>query len=853
MNIKCLKFVFVFLAVILFLGVDTYGARKKKVGQLSEPDYTKGEKLKLSPRIWSIGPTGAFGNIWYNDNYTEDARMIQITDVTKGSPAFGILKKGDVILGVGIKKFSSDPRKAVAKAITEAEKTENDGKLNLKIWRPEKGKKGEILKVTVQLPVMGSYSPTSPWKCEKTETIINNTCEAIVKRGLFKKNPKGQIIEKAGVNSCIDALGLLATGEKKYLPVIKPFVNVVCKTVLNKEELMKLKSWNLAYMNILMCEYYLITREKEVLPAIKACASRIIEGRSGVGTWGHSMRMPNQVFASGYGSMNQIGLTLTISLILTQKCGVQVKDLDKALKQSLDFFRYFAEKGGIPYGDHTPGAGGLAGNGKSGQAAVMFDLAGEKGPAEYFTRLTVASENQLEAGHTGHFFNGLWGPMGAARGGEQTGRSYCNDIQWFTETERRFNGEFVFQPGQTKTDQKKYRNWSTSGSRLLQFCLPRRKLYITGKGGGGFPAITGDRLKETADAGKTVKSLKKEGGKFTLNKLLELLGNWCPAVREAAAVEIGKRDENVVDKLIDMLGSSNRYEAYGACEALRYAGRNSEKAAEALAKKALESKDMTLRHFAVKALRIPRIKKGQEEQYKNALGEASRKAGPALLKLATIRNPDDPMNKLHFMIAETLFYGGSAQGYTGHYPKGKGLKNIDRDLLIKVVKSLLSNSNGRARGAVAGIYPELSEKELKQLWGDIYKATKYQAPSGVMFSTAVRGEGVNLMAEKGYKEGIPLAMDLFRQEGWGHHKRIPAACRALALYGQNIKPYLPEVKAYFDENISLNKRKIAAHPKSKFVKKLRNGISESEKKWEQIEEAASKPRELKSLAPYLAK
>jgi hypothetical protein len=58
--------------------------------------------------------------------------------------------------------------------------------------------------------------------------------------------------------------------------------------------------------------------------------------------------------------------------------------------------------------------GGLAGNGKSPQAAVMFDLAGEKGPAEYFTRLTVASENQLEAGHTGHFFNGLLGPNGSS-------------------------------------------------------------------------------------------------------------------------------------------------------------------------------------------------------------------------------------------------------------------------------------------------------------------------------------------------------------------------------------------------------------------------------------------------------
>jgi hypothetical protein len=99
--------------------------------------------------------------------------------------------------------------------------------------------------------------------------------------------------------------------------------------------------------------------------------------------------------------------------------------------------------------------------------------------------------------------------MGAARGGEHAGRSYCNDIQWFTETERRFNGEFVFQPGQTKTDQKKYNNWSTSGSRLLQYCLPRKKLYITGKGGGCVPVISGDKLKKTAHAGKIVKRLIK--------------------------------------------------------------------------------------------------------------------------------------------------------------------------------------------------------------------------------------------------------------------------------------------------------------------------------------------------------
>ena len=40
--------------------------------------------------------------------HTTDARQILITDVAKGSPADGVLAKGDVVLGVGGKPFADD-------------------------------------------------------------------------------------------------------------------------------------------------------------------------------------------------------------------------------------------------------------------------------------------------------------------------------------------------------------------------------------------------------------------------------------------------------------------------------------------------------------------------------------------------------------------------------------------------------------------------------------------------------------------------------------------------------------------------------------------------------------------------
>jgi len=98
------------------------------------------------------------GWIYCDQMVTTDARQIPITKVDKGSPADGVFKVGDVILGVGGKAFAYDPRTELGKAVTTAEAKAAEGKIRLTRWRA-----GKAEEVVLQLPVLGSYGDTAPY------------------------------------------------------------------------------------------------------------------------------------------------------------------------------------------------------------------------------------------------------------------------------------------------------------------------------------------------------------------------------------------------------------------------------------------------------------------------------------------------------------------------------------------------------------------------------------------------------------------------------------------------------------------------------------------------------------------
>ena len=120
------------------------------------PDFTRGGKPEAY-HDYNLGPTGARGWI-YGKGTTAEARQILVTQVEKGSPADGILRAGDVILGVNGKRFDSDARRSIARAITEAEQTGNNGALAVVRWR-----EGKRQDVTLKLEAMGEACLPGPF------------------------------------------------------------------------------------------------------------------------------------------------------------------------------------------------------------------------------------------------------------------------------------------------------------------------------------------------------------------------------------------------------------------------------------------------------------------------------------------------------------------------------------------------------------------------------------------------------------------------------------------------------------------------------------------------------------------
>ncbi|MDG1454672.1 MAG: DUF6288 domain-containing protein, partial [Planctomycetota bacterium] len=392
--------IFFSIAVLTSLPVEAQHSRSAQ-----KPDLTQGGTVPEGwTHDWNLGPTGARGWIYCDKHVTTDARQILVTEVAAGSPADGKLKVGDVITGVAGKPIDDDARILFGKAITAAESEEKLGRLPLTIWR-----EGKTFETIIELPVLGNYSDTAPYDCKKSQRIFEQGCERLAEK--MRANPRaGNEITRA-----LNALALLASGEEKYLPVIKEQVGLLSE--YNRSS--GVRTWQYAYVNILLAEYVIATGDRSFVEnGLERITRMIVDGQSVVGSWGHGFIGGPHNRLEGYGMMNAPGIPLTYSLALAKRARVEVRGLDKALQNSLDLIRFYVGKGSIPYGDHDPWIENHCDNGKNEMAAVLFDLEGDADACEFFSRMGVACHGtERDQGHTGNFFNMMWALPGVARSG----------------------------------------------------------------------------------------------------------------------------------------------------------------------------------------------------------------------------------------------------------------------------------------------------------------------------------------------------------------------------------------------------------------------------------------------------
>jgi len=719
---------------------------------------------------WNLGATGLRGWMRCDKMVTSDARQITIKKVEKGSPADGVLEVGDVILGVGGKPFSYDPRTEMGKTLTLAESEAGQGNLSLTRLRA-----GNSTEVVLKLPVLGSYSATAPYDCPKSKLILERGCKDLATR--MADPSYAQRLDP--IPRSLNALALLASGDPAYLPLIKQETEWAANYSTEG-----MATWYYGYVMMFLAEYKMATGDDSVMPGLMRLALEAAHGQSAVGSWGHRFARPDGRLY-GYGMMNSPGLPLTISLVMAREAGVKDPALDLAIERSAKLLRFYIGKGAIPYGDHHPWIENHEDNGKCGMAAVLFNLLGESKGAEFFSRMSVASHGpERDCGHSGNFFNMLWAMPGVAQSGTNaTGAWMIEFGSWYFDLARRWDHSYLHQ-GPPEPDEDSYAGWDCTGSYLLAYAMPLKKLYLTGKKAGAVPQLDAAAAQSLIVDGRGWNNKDRHSFYDALSdeQLLERLGNWSPVVRERAAMALGRRKDAPVTPLVEMLDSPSLDARYGACQGLIFLRGRGAPAVEAL-QKTLAHPDLWLRSKAAEALA--------------AIGAPATKAVPQLLELlARVDVKNDPRGMQQRYLSFALFDNDGLLG--------RSLEGVDRPALYKAVRAGLKNEDGRARGSIGSVYRHLSLEEIKPLLPAIHEAIVQPAPSGEMFADGIRVEGLRLLSQHHIEEGVNALVIYTRdQNPWASQIRTPELMKILLTYGTHAKAAIPEltkIANYFEKD-----------------------------------------------------
>ena len=422
----------------------------------------------------NMGPTGA--QAWMR------GYQFQVMAVDAGSPAEGVLRPGDLVVGADGATFSSaaDSRMTLGNAIGKAEAT--DGGLRLAIQRD-----GLAQQVTVKLAVLGTFAPTWPYGCAKSQRVLHEACEYLLESQL----PSGELVADGGMGTFLTGLLLLSSGEARFMDGAR---RAVYATMAMDLEGMDYHNWAHGYGGVLLAEYYLATGDTNVLAKLKAITDHLAYGQMRCGSWGHSGP------SAGYGAMNQAGIICAMAMVLAQECGV---DVDRAsLNRALSFYGRNAELGAVPYGDHMPNTRLPDDNGKNASTAILCSLRPEwQGAATTFAQSVASSYALREEGHTGGFFSMVWGPLGCSLAGEAQLRTFLDYQAWYYNLCRTWRGALVHLPyfeALTRFDSSSYVDDGggfTAGGLALVFALPHHKLRILGAPASVFAAgISGPLL-----------------------------------------------------------------------------------------------------------------------------------------------------------------------------------------------------------------------------------------------------------------------------------------------------------------------------------------------------------------------
>jgi hypothetical protein len=741
------------------------------------PDLTKGGTLTRVNLRWA-GPAGIFCGSWRpRGQKVEDVRQLQVLAIEKGSPADGILKIDDVILGadgtgadkVPLFEGASSSMSPIANAITEAE-AHDPALLKLLIWRPVKEApddeerkpesvdlrsvqkmlkpytEGETMTVTIKLETLGRYSDTAPYSCEKSRNILRKGIKA-----LYDSNEPGKFY--MGVLSLLAADDPTTPDNDKCQAKAKEWVHEMIA------EERAWGAWEGGVKLIVLSEYYMKTKDETVFPILVKRAEHHARGVSWFGTTGHKFadKKPDGSDGgriSGYGPINGSGTQGFLALALARHAGVNSPVVDDAIRRQRIFFGHWAFRSGMGYGEMPYAIAGGSGdyNGKHALTAIALGLQNkQEEKAKYFIKLSALSTvGSRGYAHGGPFFGQVWQPVGAAQGGVKTAHIQFQEIRWHLDLKRSWDHSRIYDPTNNK-----YKGFSNSATALMFYALPLKQLYVTGRGQKRALTLSEAEFKELL----TIKTF--DAGKVNTQELIAELSRHQGMTRPAVAGELANRIKKdpgskesaaLVDQILALAtdGKATISGRAGACTTLMFLKKNNAESSEENLKivktliSLLKDQDAYIRFGAVRAMQAfhPNFSQVAIKPYAGEIMDAIIATDRATFPL----DEDDPARWAHGEMGAFLFSIVLSQS----------LEGVDRQKLVEAICSALRTPNGGGRYHASRILDKLTKEEVLAVADVLVDNTKLPPPANAMGGSAIiRAQAV--LAKHLFEEALPLS------------------------------------------------------------------------------------------------
>jgi len=741
---------------------------------------TDGSASPVYAQTYNLGATGLRGWIHigggspYDGTLTVDSRQILVT--VASTPGSAVMAVDDVILGAmagssgTVPVFTNDARKAFGAAIGDAEKT-GAGTLRVKRWRS-----GVIDDVNIPMAIMGDYAGTAPYACPKSAMILSNACNKLVSQLIADSNFLS--VDYAGAINGLALLAGVAPDHPDYATV-QTRLQTFARSCASSMSLINGRStWNLGYAGLFLSEYYLATGDSQVVSGLNNYIVTLARMQSRYGTYGHSgslLKDDGSLHGTvpPYGPVNGCSIPANLAIVMGKKALLAAgqpldPEINPAIQRGSDFYGWFANKGGIPYGEHEPFLDAHSIAGKDAMCALMFAIQDDRTmETEHFTRFTLASFDGLEYAHAGgQNFSFLWHAMGANVGGELAAAEYMKKLRWHHDLVRRTDGSFAFEGQEqfgagstvdgTYLGESRGYDFQTTASYILTYSLPLKRLYITGKNANPIHTLDAAKVTNALDAA----SFKRDCPGFTTTQLIAGLSEFDPVVRHAAAIELATRSLSAgeLTTLRGMVTAPDANGRMGACQALGLL--NDAAALPSIVQRldrAIESNSW-VRAKAASAIRS--YPPETVSTYRDAMlaAYAANATDPEVIVW------DDPVqisnNYLSFaLFGDAVYYGNTIASYTINAP---------RHLLYPAVKAGLKQPDSNPRTGVASFCKNyLTLQDVQALALDIFEVTTTKSQADTMWSMEPQLNGLELLMKYNCSEALPIALSLMDvKDGW---------------------------------------------------------------------------------------